>query len=98
MESTKTTKAKHEDLSRGAQAIFDQYLVFSGTQDQRKGSYRKRKGKAQLTTKDSDSRHRLKKDVNRERRSVEQQLRGLERDGIEFLQTSLGGEEERFHK
>ena len=45
-------------VSRGA-AIFDQYLVFSGTQDQRKGSYRskgRRSSQRRIATVGIDSR------------------------------------------
>ena len=58
-------------------------ILYFPAQDQTKGSYR-RKGRPTHNA-GATVEIRLKKDVNRERRSVEQQLRGLERDGLEFL-------------
>ena len=82
-ESTETTIKKQNDLSKGAQAIFDRYLMLSGTRGRVKAE-KDTKPPISTITKEQEN-DLLKKDINRERRSVEQQLRGLERDSIEFL-------------
>ena len=85
-ESIETTEKKRADLSSGAQAIFDQYLVLSGTRGRAQGIGRdNQKSSVTRSTKEHDDTDLLKKDINRERRSVELQLRGLEKDGAEFL-------------
>ncbi len=87
-ESTETTVRKQTDLSKGAQAIFDRYLVLSGTRGRVKVE-KDTKPPISTITKEQEN-DLLKKDINRERRSVEQQLRGLERDSIEFFKEQKG--------
>ena len=88
-ESTKNTQKKQNDLSRGAEAIFDRFyrnVVFGkGVLPSTHPRTQPIDGDHVGTTEDTRN-DELKRNINRERRSVEQQIRGLERDSLDWIE------------